>query len=315
MDFVCNTLESDAGAVASVQRPATPDGVVELRLPPAWIHGLRDIPGYDGDTRTLRLTTDRRRIRDENGRRLGYLGRAHPIVRRALDRVRNLRFGEADAWLDRRVSALQVESERPALLCTFLGVVESARGHEYERVLAVRVDDGGHEEVFEDPEAWLALLEQGSPVATRDLWERAFAVWTDDARAAALNAARVAFARIAAPQLAEHWRLLDAERRELDPWLRARAGALCGPVQPVQVDLFGGTTELPSWKTKIDPADRLAAFATDGANPPAARREADGVLRLFQKRERDLAVRTETRVLEPLPLGLLMLVPVVGGGR
>ena len=314
MDFVCSALEADAGAASPVRRPAGPEGDVELRLPPVWAHGLRDIPGYDGEERTLRLTADRRRTCDDAGRRLGYLGRAHPIVRRALDRVRNLRFGEADAWLDRRVSAIEVEGDRHAVLCTFLGVVESARGHEYERVLAVRVDGTGHRQVFADPESWLQIIDSGRPTATRDLWGRAFAAWAGEARSAALEEARQVFAGFAAPQLAEHQRVLDTERRELDAWLRARAQNLCGSVQQVQADLFGGAAALPSWKTLSEPADRLAAFATDGGNAPATRREADGVLRLYQKRARDLTTRAEARVLEPLPLGLLMLVPASGPG-
>ncbi len=314
MDFVRSAVEADGGAVGPASRAGGHDGDVELRLPPVWTHGLRDIPGYDADERTLRLTTDRGRTRDEAGRRLGYLGRAHPIVRRALDRVRNLRFGEAGAWLDRRVSANEVASERHAVLCTFLGVVESERGHEYERVLAVRVDEAGDQEVFSEPESWLALVDAGRPVATRDLWSRFFAGWATGARAAALDAARDTMDGIAGPQLAEHRRLLDGERHDLDAWLRARAEALCGKVVPVQDDLFGGPVELLRWQTITEPTDRLAAFATDGGNAPAARREADGVLRLHAKRARDLEVRAEVRVLDPLPLGLLMLVPAPGDG-
>ncbi len=313
MDFVCHALEADAGAVA----PATAGsgGDVELRLPPVWTHGLRDIPGYDSEERKLRLTTDRRRTRDEAGRRLGYLGRAHPIVRRALDRVRNLRFGEGGALLDRRVSAVEVEAERPAILCTFLGVVESKRGHEFERVLAVRVDEAGDLHVHATPGAWLAVVDAGRTVATRGLWERSFATWATEARAVAREAVRRAFDEIAAPQLTAHRHLIDDERRELDAWLRARAETLCGRVVDVQVDLFGTTADLPSWQTLAEPADRLAAFATDGANAPAARREADGVLRLYRKRDEDLRVRGQARVLDPLPLGLLMLVPRGSDGR
>jgi ERCC4-related helicase len=314
MEFVLGALDADSDAEAPA-RGAGPDGLVDLRLPPAWTHGLRDIPGYDAEERTLRLTTDRHRTRDDRGRRLGYLGRAHPIVRRALDRVRNLRFGEAGAWLDRRVSAIEIEGEGRAVLCTFLGVVESARGHEYERVLAVRVDEHGHQEVFADPEAWLSLMVNGRPTTTRDLWEQSFASWADAARIGALEAARSAFREIARPQLAEHQSLLDAERQDLDTWVRSRAEALCGPVQQVQARLFDAPTERPRWESLADPTERLAAFATDGAVASTARREADGAVRLYQKRARELTVRAEARVLDPVPLGLLMIVPVGRGRR
>jgi len=316
MGFVCDALESDAGGAGSVERPEGPDGIFKLRLPPTWTHGLRDIPGFDPEDRSLWLTSDRRRVRhEESGRRLGFLGRAHPMVRRALDRVRNLRFGEAGAWLDRRVSAIEVDGDRPAILCTFLGVVESGRGHEYERVLAVKVGEDGVAEVFDDPASWLRFVDQARPATTKGLWEKVFSGWAGPARAAALEAARSRFDELARPLLAEHQRFLDAERRDLDAWMRARAETLCGELQGVQVDLFGEAPALPRWKTLADPAERLAAFATDGANPPSARREADGVLRLFQKRSSDLAARASLRVAGPLPLGLLMLVPAQGKVR
>jgi len=315
LDFVMSALDVESGADAPLRPAGTPDDTVVLRLPPAWTHGLRDIPGYDANERSLWLTTDRHRTRDESGRRLGYIGRAHPIVRRALDRVRNLRFGETGTWLDRRVSALEIECDRPAILCTFLGVVESARGHEYERVLAVRVDEQGMQEVFAEPESWLPPISAGRPAPTGKLWEQSFASWADHARETALQAARDSFSRVAGPQIEEHRRVLEAERGDLATWVQTRADALCGPLELEQPGLFGRAPELPRWKTVTDPAERLAAFATDGDNAPAARREADGVLRLYQKRSRDLTIRTETKVLDPLPLGLLMLVPMSRGAR
>ncbi len=45
------------------------------------------------------------------------------------------------------------------------------------------------------------------------------------------------------------------------------------------------------------------------------RREADGVIRLYRQRERDLAARSEARLVAPIPLGMLMLVPISDGGR
>ena len=314
MNFVCGALEADAGGTSAVRRSAGEKGDVELRLPPAWTHGLRDIPGFDSEERTLRLTSDRKRTRDEAGRRLGYLGRAHPIVRRALDRVRNLRFGEADAWLDRRVSAVEVDAGEPAILCTFLAVVDSNRGHELERVFAVRVSESGALEVYAEPGVWSDLVEAGRPAATRDLWKQRFASWAPAARTAALDAARTAFSELADSALATHRGLISAEQRELDNWRRARAEALCGKVVQVQTELFGNAPQLPRWRTLGEPTARLAAYATDGANAPASRREADGVVRLYEMRHKDLASRANARVLDPLPLGLLMLVPSRGTG-
>jgi hypothetical protein len=282
---------------------------VVLRLTPAWTHGLRDIPGYDGEQRTLHLTSDAKRCRDEAGRDLGFLGRAHPIVRRALDRVRNLRFGETDSWLDRRVSAIGLDIPAPALLCTFLGVLESDRGHELERVLALRIDTSGSIKVLAEPEAWLQTVTAGEPIRTADLWEQHFSSWGEQARQQAQQAVAEAFAAIAEPASKEHTQQLQREQRDLEDWLRSRADTICGAVQQAQTDLFGGSGGLASWQVSDDPAERLAGYATDGRNPPAQRREADGVLRLLRSRQQELEQRAELRTLEPQPLGLLMLVP------
>jgi ERCC4-related helicase len=311
MSFVCNALEADAEAAGPVERRES-DGTIRLRLAPAWTHGLRDIPGYDDETRTLYLTVDKGRTRDEEDRRLGYLGRAHPLVRRALDRVRNLRFGEADAWLDRRVSALELGGDEKALLCTFLGVVEGGRGHEYERVIAVHVGEDGSAEVFEEPGAWLSVIEKGRPAATGGLWERAFAAWSVEAQRTALGAARATFEGLADTRVADLRRLIADERRELDAWVRDRADSLCGEPEEIQQALFATASTLPSWRSERDPAARLAAFATDKAKSPAARSEAEGVIRLFDLRRGELEARSDLRILEPLPLGLLMIVPAGG---
>ena len=80
--------------------------VFTLRVPPAWTYGLDQLPGYDSEKRLIRLTTNIEITTDPNGDDVGYLGRAHPLVRRALDRVRNLSFGGmSTANQDPRTSA------------------------------------------------------------------------------------------------------------------------------------------------------------------------------------------------------------------
>jgi hypothetical protein len=223
--------------------------------------------------------------------------------------VRNLRFGETDAWLDRRVSAIGLDIPAPALLCTFLGVLESDRGHELERVLAVRVDAIGSLEVLAEPEAWLQTVTAGEPIRTAELWDQHFSSWGEEARQQAKQAVAEAFAAIAEPASKEHVQQLQREQRDLEDWLRSRADTICGAVQQAQTDLFGGSGGLASWQVSDDPAERLAGYATDGRNPPAQRREADGVLRLLRDRQKELEQRAQLRTLEPQPLGLLMLVP------
>jgi hypothetical protein len=240
---------------------------------------------------------------------LGYLGRAHPIVRRALDRVRNLRFGETDAWLDRRVSAIGLDIPAPALLCTFLGVLESDRGHELERVLALLIDATGSIEMFTEPEVWLQMVSTGVPIRTAEIWEQHFSAWGDQARHQAQQTVAEAFAGVAGPAIKENAQQLEREQRDLADWLRSRAETICGAVHQAQTDLFGGSDGLASWEVSDDPAERLAGYATDGRNPAAQRREADGVLRLLRDRQKELEQRSQLRTLEPQPLGLLMLMP------
>jgi hypothetical protein len=313
MGFVCQALESDGGSVETEASRSGAGADVVLRLPPAWTHGLHDIPGYDAEQRTLHLTSDAKRCRDESGRDLGYLGRAHSIVRRALDRVRNLRFGEADTWLDRRVSAVGLNIPAPALLCTFLGVLESDRGHELERVLAVRIERSGSTAVLAEPEAWLSVLAHGEPIRTADLWDQHFKAWGEQARMQAQQAVAQAFEAMAEPAGKELAQQRQREQKDLEDWLRSRADTICGAVQQAQMDLLGGNAGLASWQMSEQPAERLAGFATDGNNPPAHRREADGVLRLWRSRQLELEQRAQLRSLEPPPLGLLMLVPTEGG--
>jgi len=307
--FVCAALESDPVAPGRVSLPTSATDPLELTLPALWTHGLEDIPGFDSGTRTLRIARDHKQMQDALGRRLGYLGRAHPIVRRALDRVRNIRFGDAGAWLDGRVSAVGVGGTVPGILCTFLGVMESSRGHEFKRVLAVRVDRDGQPVVFETPRDWLPILERGTAVGSQGLWDNSFAAWADAARQTAAEAARVAFARIGAPRQVEHLRQVDDELASLREWLRARADVLCGPTEAPQGTLFESMTAVPDWKVEAPARERLAALANDPSVAPARRREADGVMRLYLKRTHEQETRKALHIPDPLMLGLLMLVP------
>ena len=300
IDFVSSAVETDGGA--SEKR----SGVVTLRLPEAWIHGLDGVPGFDGGARTVRLTSDATQTQDESGP-LGFLGRAHPLVRRALDRVRNLQFGASGA-LDRRVSAASSEGP-PAVLWTYLGTVRHGLGRAFERVIAVRVVEGQPAQVWIEPAAWEGLAQK--PVATADLWTRTFASWAPTSEAAARVAAQAAFAELAATFAREQEAVLATERAELNAWVKERALTLCGPIQGVQGDLFSTGPRLSEWKTRTEPVERLVAFATDGAQPISQRREAETVVKLCRDRDADLDRRRPLAPEPPSPLGLLMLVPAV----
>lgn len=307
VEFVCTALESDSAASDAVVRNG--NGMLTLQLPPAWLHGLDGLPGYDPDRRTFRLATDPSLLRDDQGRSLGFLGHAHPLVRRALERVRNIRYGESGAYLDRRVAVVRSPSGEPELLATLLCSVRSELGAEYERLLAVRLRRGREPEPILEPETWEALATTDRAVSSRGVWERHFGDWAMGWRDEACAIIQKAFAPLADSFLSQHRSEMSREQEAADAWLRSRTEDLCGPLVIPQPGLFGEAPEVPRWQTLADPADRLAALATDGSIAPARRREADGVLRVYRARRSDLDRRMTLEVPAPAPLGLLLLVP------
>lgn len=302
LDFVSDAVEVDAGGACS-----RAGGVVTLRLPAVWSPGLEDVPGYDANIRTIRLTLDAARTHDENGP-LGYLGRAHPLVRRALDRVRNIQFGAATGF-DRRVSAARWDGP-PSVLRTYLGTVRSKLGRAFERVICVRASVDEVKPML-DPAVWESLATKH--IASEGLWERTFASWAPGTESASRRAAAAAFSSMRESFLREHEALLAAEEAEIERWVRERGIALCGKVEAQTLSLFTTTPDPSPWKTRDDPAERLAAFATDAAVPFTSRREAETALKLYRDRQTDLDRRRPLPEDDITPLGLLMLVP--GDGR
>ncbi len=302
LDFVRAAVQVDTG------RSVTQSGdVFTLPLTDAWLHGMEDIPGYDPDKRVVRLTADRAKGQDDAGP-IGCLGRAHPLVRRALDRVRNLQFG-SQSGLDRRISAARYEGNEPALLWTYLGTVRNHYGRAYERVFAVLASTNGTPRALSDPGEWERWANDALPTA--GVWDRSFASWAPDTEAAARGAADSGFAAMAAQFRTEHAAELAAERTEVEGWVRSRADDLCGQPAAVQVSLFDTrpATSPPSWRGKTAALGRLAGFAVDTDIPVTQRREAEGVLKLYNDRLADLTKREVEAIDIIVPLGMLMLVP------
>jgi len=74
-------------------------------------------------------------------------------------------------------------------------------------------------------------------------------------------------------------------------------------------DLFAKAGDDPGWRSLIAPEARLAAFAMDGANPAASRREANSAAALYQRTALGLGSDALAPPAMARPLGLLMLVP------
>ena len=92
-------------AAIAVETRVRPAGRGMLRLPADWCSGLDDLPGFDPGHCMLRFTCDRARLRDRQGRSLAFLGRAHPLVRRAISSAPEAR---RSGW-DNRVSVVRAD--------------------------------------------------------------------------------------------------------------------------------------------------------------------------------------------------------------
>lgn len=312
--FVCDAVLLENGqVVGSLDNPH-----FALRLPPHWLHDLDDLPGYDAESRLVRLTTDIDVTADDKKRPVGYLGRAHPLVRRALDSVRSLSLGEAvRRGLDTRASAVAANVSEPSLLFTFLGRMASRRGRELERVLAVRVNQDETAEFLDSADHWLGLADPKKALRTTDLWKKHYKNWWEDAQGQAQAAAEQGFGPMADSFVAAHMKTLETEMAAQAEWLKKRADEITDAAeraQPREVGLFDDPASVPrvpsrSWASRKDPEQCLAAFHEDRSQPVRARLEAEGVLRLYHDRLADLRGRGDLRAPEIVPLGVLMLLP------
>lgn len=317
LPFVLDAVRADSADPNAVREVSA--GVFELGLSPAWTHGLDELPGYDPMTRTLRLTTNVDRTVDAEGRPLGFLGRAHPIVRRALDRVRYSQFGDGDV-LDRRVSAASLDpadGSSPAALFTFVARLASGSETELERVVAALVRPDGTVSPMLEAGEWSRYSSPDHAIPPEGIWSRHFASWAGSAEGVARLAVESAFLPIAEGFRGLHSKALLLERSSLDAWLHGRAQEVCGSVvSEAQPGLFeevkprkGPTTEGAAWTQIVDPLPRLAAFAVASEVPLKARREAEGLVKIYKERASDLDRRTHLVGPTIELLGMLLLTP------
>ena len=220
--FVSSAILLDGGELVEGNAKSE---TMALRVPPAWVYGMQDLPGYDPDRRLIRLTAKMDLTKDTQGNDVGYLGRAHPLVRRAIDRVRNLSFGGgASSGQDARASAVSADVPSPELLCTFLGRVSSRQGREFECVLAVRVASDAAAILLNSASDWAPLTDPKRAIRTGGLWETHFQEWGEKAQADAKQAATDGFLPIADAFLKERKSSLEKERAAQNEWLARRLG-------------------------------------------------------------------------------------------
>jgi len=319
--FVLDAVRLDGGEV----KGDVADEIFEITLPPAWSFGLEDLPGYDHTSRRLLLTNRLDVTQDGNKNPVGLLGRAHPLLRRALDRVRNISFGgNTAAGQDIRASAVSADAPAPILLYTFIGRIMSQAGREFERIMAVSVRKDGELRTYLEAADWLPFADPKRAIRPTGLWERHFADWSESAAARAGEAAELELKAVSESFLSEHCRMLEVEKDALQRWLEQRTREVTGDrvVRQEQLDLFAlsdagkdNTRKIANgWESQTNPADRLSAFAADSAQPSAKRSEADGVLRLYRRRQQEISARLDVSPPEIVPLGVLMVMPEVSRG-
>ena len=313
-------MPSNSTAASSSARSKTT--TFSFACPRLGDYGLEDLPGYDPEKSVVRLTTKLEVTTDGEDNPVGFLGRAHPLVRRALDRVRNLSFGGAAAQgQDPRASAVEADVPEPQLLYTFLGRVSSRAGRELERVLAVQVASvRARPRSTTAPTDWSHLADPKKAIRTTDLWKNHFAAWAPTAADGAQQAAAGCFRPIA--------EAFCQRAAEIAPGGTRGPAAMAG--QAGRGDhgqgWRRGSTRIARSARQVDPAmaqrrphggrsaipqQRLAAFGSDGGQSPAKRSEADGVLRIHEKRKKILDALLDLGQPQIVPLGVLMLMPEV----
>ncbi|HTB46083.1 MAG TPA: helicase-related protein [Acetobacteraceae bacterium] len=305
-DFVAAAIEAETGGAAI--------DADRLQLPSDWTAALDDLPGYDAQTTTLRITRDRDRLRNADGEPLAFLGRAHPLVRRAVSRARRTDIAESRSARDCRVSVARGDrGGAPAVLLSYTVEIASVNRLELQLVIAVLLPVCGPPSEFPEPERWLALAMPDRAIPADLVWQRLFASWLPKRQPQAEKFAAVIMDRVAADFVRTQRDRADQEVVDLQRWLRIRADDICGAHMPRTADLFGLAPTLPDWKSLPAPLDRLAAFAADADNPPARRREATSAVALFQRRAMERERRTALLPPRLRPIGMLLLVPEDSG--
>jgi superfamily II DNA or RNA helicase len=274
----------------------------DLRLPDTWRHGLEELPGWDPERGRMRITNDLAVLATDKSEPVGFLGRAHPLVQRAIERVRHLALGQKEG-IDRRVSAAYATDGVAALVFTFLGRQHGRAGREMEQVLGVRVGQDVKPAVLENTADWMPDADAAAP--SKGMWDRHFATWGLPAQEKAGDAARAAFEKVAERFGRDHKKLLDEEQRRLDDWLKGRANEICGSIKDEEPTLFD--TIAPA--EQRTPFERLQQFFSRQESGSKVRAEAESVLRFYERRQGQLQERRELRAPEVVPLGMLMFVP------
>lgn len=304
LGFVCDAVLLDGGTVKEER------GIFEITLSSEWVYGLDGLPGYDGTARVIRITTDIDVFQDKDENTVGFLGRSHPLVKRALDRVRNITFG--NSLQDHRATAIRDDCDSPWALFTFLGSVVTKKTKLFEKVIAIKIDQKGIIEKFSSASEWSRFTNSERAINPKDIWKKFFQLWGEEAEGKVLKLAHEAFTPIFEKYIAAKKEELELERNRIDEWFALRVKEITGTSQEaVQYDLFDAQNkqETPSWSKFTDPVERISAFAKDKRNLRSKCSEAETLLRLYQSRVKDIEELLSFESTIVRPLGILMAIP------
>jgi superfamily II DNA or RNA helicase len=283
-DFVAAVVE------AETHQPAIGDN--QIRLPSDWLRDIEGLQGVDPVARAIHFVRDPEIWHDSAGQSVAFLGRAHPLVMRAIRR---------GCRLPGAVTA--VRGEYPGLLLTFEIEIRCSGRVARRQVVAIRVSRDGSPVRVDQP---LDPNVSECVGASATFWRRLFAPWTEAACSRAENlASQIASeAHEAFAGSSEASKTRDADR--ISAWLKARADQLCGPFVARTGDLFGTSAPGPPWREQEDAVARLRSFATDPNVVPAQRREVNDVLATFHEYEMSQSVPGPPTI---RPIGMMMVVP------
>ena len=283
-DFVGAVIEAETGTPAI--------GPNKIMLPIDWSRGLDGLPGFDPAAGVLHFTRDHETWRDAAGRNVGFFGRAHPLVLRAI------RHG------CRLPGAVAVrKSDRLGLLLTFQMEIAAAHQVVFREMIAVIASPDRPPTVCKD---WLALGTQDELFPSHALCNHLFSPWAASARSEADQVVGQIACQRHTTFVANYQAAIERETTRSQRWLLAKADQLCGTYAAPTRDLFGEPEPGLSWRREQNPRTRLVSFATDRDVTVSKRREANDALDTFRAMQAAYAVPGP---IASRPIGMLMLVP------
>jgi len=282
-------------------------------LPSTWGYGLEDLPGYNKEKHTIKLTTQIEITKDENENSVGFLGRSHPLVRCAINRVKNVGFTKrALNYLDPRVSAVKANEESPKLLFTFLGSISTKKEKIFEKVIALKVDKTGNTQKILSPIGWSMFFDKEKAIDPSNIWKKHFFEWGEDWKEKSLKIASSIFTTLAEEVKLKKKEALTRERENIDEWFYKRVEDITGKLtKVVQLEIFGDTIDIDEvdWTNITEPIERLTKFCQDKNVMRARRSEGGTLLKIYIERIKDIEMLSSFETINVRPLGILMIIP------